>query len=227
MDIGKNNLIYKLNQSNNYLINKYKDSNTKISPKNTLFILDWDDTLFPTSWIAKNNIDILHTKKEEHIEHFYELDKTLSNFLKTLSKHGRIIIITNALSEWVRISSHVMPITYGILKKITVISAKEFIGRERKNVMDWKKITFFRVIDHEFKNINVMNIISIGDDEYERYALKELSNTNMDKIKYLKSFRLLKEPNYNEIIEQINILNMYMPHMWNKCKQICKTFVQQ
>jgi len=93
--------------------------------------------------------------------------------------------------------------------------------------MDWKKITFFRVIDHEFKNINVMNIISIGDDEYERYALKELSNTNMDKIKYLKSFRLLKEPNYNEIIEQINILNMYMPHMWNKCKQICKTFVQQ
>ena len=30
-----------------------------ISNNSTLIILDWDDTLFPTSWVNKNNIEII------------------------------------------------------------------------------------------------------------------------------------------------------------------------
>ena len=34
-----------------------------INNKSTLIILDWDDTLFPTSWVNKNNIEIMNNSK--------------------------------------------------------------------------------------------------------------------------------------------------------------------
>ena len=70
-----------------------------------------------------------------------------------------------------------------------------------------------------------MNIISIGDAEYEHQALISLSRTQLDKIKYLKSFRLIRDPTYEQLIEQIDLLNTYIHKFWNLHKQICKTFL--
>ncbi len=36
---------------------KYSASNLNISKNNTLIILDWDDTIYPTSWTIENKID--------------------------------------------------------------------------------------------------------------------------------------------------------------------------
>ena len=36
-----------------------------INNTTTLIILDWDDTLFPTSWISKNNIEFLSNENKD------------------------------------------------------------------------------------------------------------------------------------------------------------------
>ena len=65
------------------MIRKYK----------TLIILDWDDTLFPTSWITKNEIDITNT----NIQHvFSKLDILISQILQKMI-YPRFILIMNLL----------------------------------------------------------------------------------------------------------------------------------
>lgn len=217
------NLLNKLTSNNKQLKNKYTD--ITITPDNTLFILDWDDTLFPTTWASRNNINLVNNNdRQQYVVHFQELDRILSSFLKNISQYGKIVIVTNAMADWVKISSIVIPKTYNIIKKLNIVSARGLFSPYTKNMMDWKKMAFQMVIKQEYKKKNVMNIISIGDAEYEHQALVELTKSNFDKIKYLKSFRLIKNPSHDQLIDQLNVLNASIPHLWNKHMQLCKTF---
>jgi hypothetical protein len=218
-------LLHKLTVMNSQLKKEHPNTETKISPQNTLFILDWDDTLFPTSWVTRNNIDIINnSSRDRYVEHFKSLDRALHSFLKNISKYGKVIIVTNALKDWVKISSIIMPQTYHLLKGINIVSARSLFGEQTKDVMEWKKRTFQIIIDKEFDNKKLMNIISIGDAEYEHQALVALTQSNFDKIKYLKSFRLIKDPTYEQLIEQVEMMDTYIHKFWSLHKQLCKTF---
>jgi hypothetical protein len=215
----------KLTQNNKNLQIKYKNINTKINKSNTLFILDWDDTLFPTSWAVKNKIDLMTAStRDKYMEDFKELDRTLATFLKNIQHFGKVVIITHAMVDWVKISSIVIPHTYNLLKGIDVISARSLFSHHTNEIMYWKKLAFQFVIDNEYKNKYTMNIISVGDAEYEHNALVSLTQTNINKIKYLKSFRLIKDPHYDQVVDQLNVLNINIPKLWFKHKQLCKTF---
>lgn len=218
-------LLYKLETINKILINLHKSDNAKITKSNTLFILDWDDTLFPTSWITKNNIDLTsHVVRENYIDFFKDLDSTLFMFLNSIKKYGKIIIVTNAITEWVKMSSIIMVKTFNLLKNIEIVSARSLFSGKTQNVMEWKKRTFNVIIDNEYKDKKLMNVISIGDAEYEHQALVNLTQSNFDKIKYLKSFRLIKEPTYEQLVEELSILNEYIKNVWNINEQLCKSF---
>jgi hypothetical protein len=218
-------LLHKLTIMNSELKKKHKGIETDITPDNTLFILDWDDTLFPTSWVTKNNVDIVNNEsRDRYIEHFKTLDRALSSFLKNIKKYGKVIIITNAMKEWVKISSIVLPHTYHVLKNISIVSARSLFSDQTKEVMEWKKRTFQLIIDKEFENKKTMNVFSVGDAEYEHNALVALTQSNFDKIKYLKSFRLIKDPGYEELVEEITMLDVYIHKFVGLHKQLCKTF---
>jgi hypothetical protein len=217
-------LLHKLTLLNHHIKNKNK-INISINFDNTLFILDWDDTLFPTSWVTKNSIDIVNNEtRDGYIEHFKILDRHLSSFLKNILSLGNVVIVTNAMKDWVKISSIVIPKTYNILKKIEIVSARSLFSDKTNNPMDWKKNTFQLIINNFYENKNIMNVISIGDAEYEHQALVSLTQLHFDKIKYLKSFRLIREPNYDQLVEQIDLLDTYIHKFWNLNKQLCKTF---
>ena len=64
----------------------------------SIFILDWDDTLYPTSSIGVNQSKKLH-----------DLDDALYRLLSKLLRIGQIIIITNASVAWVESSSKRFP----------------------------------------------------------------------------------------------------------------------
>jgi hypothetical protein len=211
---------------NKNLKDKYKNANTTITPNNTLFILDWDDTLFPTTWTTRNNINLLDNSiRDQYVVHFQELDRILSSFLKSISRYGKVIIVTNATENWVKISAIVMPQTYNFIKKkISIVSARDLFSQHTKEMPNWKKMTFQLIIREEYKKKPVMNIISIGDAEYEHQALVELTKSNFDKIKYLKSFRLIRNPHHDQLVDQLDVLNTSIPQLWNEHTQICKTF---
>ncbi len=167
---------------------------------NNLVILDWDNTLFPTTWINENNIDLnnLDIKKK----YFLKLDNLISILFLEIIKYSDIMIITNALPEWITICTNkVLPKTKKILKQynIKIISARKNYKKISNNINDWKKFAFIDEI-----NFEINNIISIGDDLYEYNALINLDSNNNNK--FLKSIKFIYKPTILNLYSQINIL---------------------
>jgi len=205
----------------------------------TLIILDWDDSLFPTSWSTRNNINLIDSQNRwRYVPIFKELDNTLYNFLRKLKKYGKVIIITNAMTSWVYDSVSVLPKTSRIIKSIDIMSARQLYQTEFNDMMEWKKHTFKQaakqIIDESVfagyrhslfangtafagsrcslpANGKVVNIVSIGDAEYEYNALVDLDKWLPKNKKILKSIKLLSNPTQNIIIDQLTVLNNAIP----------------
>jgi len=123
--------------------------------KNIIFI-DWDDTLFPTSWINNNKIDC--TNKEDINKYklfFLELDKSITNLLEIITDNNNnlVYIVTNANKKWVEICLSVLPKTSSIIKKdVIIISAKDKYNQKTNSIVDWKILTFKDVINDVYIN---------------------------------------------------------------------------
>ena len=181
-----------------------------ISNNSTLIILDWDDTLFPTSWVNKNNIEIMNINKNLYKKYFEKIDLSILKMFKILVKYGNVIIITNALLNWIEISSRILPMTSNFMKNrndIKIVSARGEYSGVTDNLIDWKKMAFQNELANITKNKKINNIISVGDAEYEYYALLNLYNGEQDNYRLLKSVKFLRYPNHHQIFEQIHILN--------------------
>jgi hypothetical protein len=179
-----------------------------INKNNTLIILDYDNTLFPTTWVIKNNINLMNPEvREKYYIFFNDLDKVLYKFLENLKKYGKIIIVTNALPMWVNVSSIVLPKTHILLQKIKIVSARHNYQHKSKNPMDWKRLAFQDEVSLELKKNKFQHIISIGDADYEYHALINLYNYNKESKKLLKNIKFLEEPHHDILIDQIEVLN--------------------
>lgn len=184
----------------------------KITKDNTLIILDWDDTLFPTSWILENGLNVYDKNNFHRFKlYFKKLDKILFKLLTKLSFFGSVIIVTNALPEWISVSSKFLLSSYPIIKNTKIISARK-IYQNKVNASDWKKHAFHDELTNITKNKNIINIISVGDAEYEYQALINLHHSH-DKNKLLKSVKLIKNPSHDALIDQLDVLHNAIPHI--------------
>ena len=186
-----------------------------IDKNNTLIILDWDDTLFPTNWASKYRIE-LSTKTGKHAEHLNNLDIVLQNLLRILLQYGKVVIITNAMPEWIKHSSNKLPQTYSIVSQLKIISARKQYQAYSNDMMDWKEMAFKREVSIHSENKNFINIISIGDAEYEYNALVSLNTWNTNKKKLLKSIKFIKNPHNITIVDQLEVLSKAVPDIVNR-----------
>jgi len=171
---------------------------------NTLVILDWDDTLFPTSWVAKNFINLHDTEtRYKYLEFFSELDNLIFSFLKKILYKSRVIIVTNAMPLWIKISSYVLPKTQNLLNYIKVISARKNFQKVSSNYTEWKKLAFDAEVKNQLNIKNKQNIISIGDASYEYKALINLYN----KDRILKSMKFLENPTFDILKDQLEVIS--------------------
>jgi hypothetical protein len=200
----------------------------KLSKDGTLIILDWDDTLFPTSWVVKNNIDLTNkSKREKYIVYFKNLDDRLFNLLFVLKKCGIVIIVTNAMPEWVSASSSVLINTHNLLRTIKVISARKMYQTISKSSMEWKKRAFNDELSNMLREQNVNHIISVGDAEYEYRALISLYKNDPKNYKLLKSIKLMKDPTHDILIDQIEVLKRVVPRICIKTTHMDLEFKNQ
>jgi hypothetical protein len=186
-----------------------------LSRNKTLIILDWDDTLFPTTWVTTNDINIRNINNTQNSisSYFKQVDIELENLLRLLLKCGHVAIVTNAMLNWINISSNILPKTSKILANgdgmfdIEVISARGSYQSVSKDPMDWKKLAFEEIIkNNKFRKVN--NIISIGDAEYEYKALINLYDDckNPKNYKLLKSVKFVKYPTNHVLLDQIRVM---------------------
>lgn len=178
--------------------------------RSTLIIIDWDDTLFPTTWVHDNNISLLNNVNKNKNK-FYELDNTIFDVLTNLSKLGKVVIVTNAAKKWVSMSSVVLPQTKQLINEsINVISARDMYKKEYpKDTYIWKKLVFKNlVLTHFMYRFSTENIVSIGDADYEYKALVDLYNNNLKTPKrILKSVKLIRYPSVDVLLDQLKVLN--------------------
>lgn len=211
-----------------------------------IFIIDWDDTLFPTNWVTKNNIDITNIDSYNKYKLFFiELDNILSNVINSLNKLGNVFIVSNASISWIRNCLTILPYTNKLINAfgINVISARDnFFSKnsstsnsekvstfnpEKVSAIEWKVACFQDVLVNILDNItgkfnekNYLNIISIGDANYEYIALLNLNNffqiNKLDINYFLKSIKFIEKPEFNIIIEQLITLKKNIQMIVNK-----------
>jgi hypothetical protein len=176
-------------------------------PENTVIILDWDDTLFPTTWVHENNIQLTNkSNREKYMLFFRELDNILYKLLTLLQKYGLVIIVTNAMPVWVKVSCSVLPNTERLLEGIKVVSARKMYHKTNVNMIEWKKMAFKNEITNLLMDSEHMHIITIGDAEYEFHAMINISNWKTHHKKILKFIKLVDSPHHDKLIEQLEML---------------------
>ena len=219
-----------MSNSNNI---KYKTSKKKevfnrqdipINLFNTLIIIDWDDTLYPTTWAIENSIDLTDPRsRTKYLTHFEYLDDQLSLSLNLMMTLGVVIIITNAMPEWIDLSVSVLPKTKICLKNIDIISARKRYQHKTKMV-DWKKYTFQEELINRSNNNTFQNIMSLGDADFEYNALINLYKVNIIPNKYLKSIKFIKSNDFKIALEQITMIRENISNICKEPRHIDLTF---
>lgn len=205
----------------------------------TIFYVDWDDTVFPTFWSNSNLINMSNKDSVKNYKlYFIELDKTVSNLFINLKKYGEIYIVTNANIKWIKACLNILTITRDIIMNgnIRIVSARDIYSQNTGSPTEWKINTFRDIINKKLENLpqgsqcnTFLNIISIGDAQYEYMALLNLDNffkTTNKKINYLlKSVKFIEKPNFDIVIDQIELLKKNTEQIVNKVGYIDLKFV--
>lgn len=197
---------------------EYNTINLEITKTSTLIILDWDDTLFPTSWTISKNIDLTNPlMRKKYTQNFNNLDIRLSSLLTVLQNYGTIVIVTNAMHEWIGLSSSVLPRTTRILQNIEIISAREMY-QSAHDMHEWKKLAFKYLISKHYEGMRIRynNLLSVGDADHEYNALIALYNFEIIPYKYMKSVKFGRSPEYAILLAQLGDLE-------KNVKYLCKS----
>lgn len=171
------------------------------STKETLILFDWDDTLFPTTWIVQEGLmaAMPTTTQAAQINHLAQrVDATLA----AAKQRGKVVIITNAMKGWVEQScSLFMPSVLRHLQDVDVISARSSFEWEAQQ-MDWKCMAFAEQMK-AFYGASVTqrrNVISLGDALYEQRALAAV--TQCVPNCYAKSLKFMDKPQIQQLIDE-------------------------
>ena len=186
---------------------------------NTLFIFDWDDTLFPTSYLIKNGIIDNDDLSEGIQELFFILEETLINILNFASNKGDVYIITNSSMSWFIYSfDKYFKNLAKIIEMKNVISARDDYERDFPgNNKIWKEKAFINLT----KNINdklVTNILCFGDSTIELEAGKILASKLRDS--FIKTIKFKENPDMEDLIKQLNLVFDKIEYIYSKAKNL-------
>ena len=174
---------------------------------NSLFIFDWDDTLFCTSEISTINfLDENYIIPKGKKNKFLKLENEVKKILENCIEKGKTYIITNSEPGWVEFScKKFLPSIVGLLDKINIISARGLYENQYPYDSFMWKINAFNDIVSLFDYTLLSNIICIGDSFLEIEAGKNLSNkfTNA----FIKTIKFKENPSIDELIMEIKLVN--------------------
>jgi len=164
----------------------------------TVIVFDWDDTLFPTTWVRHEKQ--MHWKypleqqtrytikqREGYRKQLDRLAMDVEKLLLLACELGHVVIVTLALNPWVTLSSSNFFERVGKLIKaqnIDIVYAQEAVNNQEKGVSGetndeimayWtgkKRAAIEKEIRtfYEKSNSSWKNVLSIGDSDFERRA---------------------------------------------------------
>lgn len=190
--------------------------------KNNVIILDWDNTLCPSDWLCMMGFDA-NTLFEYSLPLLKVIDEcervaiAAERLIRAAQSYGQVVIVTNATGGWVeKTCSVLMPELYSLVMSLPVISACKLYQDFYVNPNMWKIQTFRReVLETLFKNQPRAPriVLSIGDGEAERNAVRMLVFVTDFGAVTTKSLKFMDRPSPNLLIEQMEKSILAMPSM--------------
>ncbi|GJQ14346.1 hypothetical protein GpartN1_g6137.t1 [Galdieria partita] len=124
----------------------------------TLFLLDWDDTLFASTFLSSfDSVELLSTEERDNLS---KLELIVMIFLNALNARGHIAIVTNADAYWVEMTcQRFMPKVYSYMQEfqVLVVSARNLFGSDSRAPIsscpsDWKAAAFLKLMIYFFSS---------------------------------------------------------------------------
>jgi hypothetical protein len=172
-------------------LKEIKEESEPIKESDKLIFLDWDDTL-----LCGTLCGLKEKPDEEYIA-------TLIQLIRLLKTFGRICIVTNAEQGWVQHSGNkYIPEVMPELNDIQIFSAQSYFKVLSESPEEWKRYAFEHLILGQQTKPKI--IMSIGDANYERNAVKKAS-CNLA-IENLVSIKLNPQPSCADITSQYKFL---------------------
>ena len=153
-----------------------------LTPKTTTsftncFIIDWDDTLLPTTFLTTSTPAISQT------QNLQELEQLLYVFFNKIQNIGDVFIVTNSQYRWVEFSCRqFIPNVWEWLQNYTIITARS--DNEHvfpNNPFMWKYLSFKNCIEKHHKCL-----ISFGDASNDLNVSQRICNENNLQLKFFK-----------------------------------------
>ena len=204
-----------------------------------IILMDWDDTIFPTTWVNENKINLTDINSLNKYKLFFiELDNNIYELLKNLDKNSDVYIVSNANINWIKSGLSVLNRTsdYIISNNIRIISARDIYMNKLKDAIDWKITTFQDIMGDILYKVGTkidttktyLNILSVGDAFFEYQALISLDTFFRDNninIKYLlKNIRFIEKPDFDSLIDEVQSTIKNIEPILNKMEFIDLSF---
>jgi len=175
----------------------------------TLIIFDWDDTLFPTTWLQREGCledesVPISTSQAAQLQLLSEHVKATLDLAKARAK---VVIVTNAQEGWVDLScSKFMPALQHSLRGVDVMSARSSFEQEHKH-FEWKCLAFAKQVKDFYGTCpsgHRRNILSLGDSLHEQRALTSVTQCVPNCL--AKSIKFMEKPEVQQLIDEHEIL---------------------
>jgi hypothetical protein len=187
-----------------------------------LIILDWDDTLCPTSYIwSDKELQWDKPASPEKIEVLKRHAMAAEALLRLASSLGTVCIITLAQDPWVSMSiDNFLPNLQGLLHelKIEVVYARNTLSRkivrgiiadESRDVAQAFKTAAMR---HVVEQGTWANAISVGDSDAEFYSIQDVTFHHKGPRQCLcKAVKLAEKPDLETLTVELEVLHRWLP----------------
>lgn len=177
----------------------------------TITLYDWDDTFFPSTFLAAHGvrIDDHHSLPESLSQQLADLENIVIKIIREAMQYGIVKVITNAEQGWVELSGNrFMPRLTQFLhdNSIKVVSARSLYEADYpESPAGWKTAAFLAEVADSFPSNHTLNVLVLGDSLSEREAAHNLA-TRMPKS-CVKSVKLVERPNLTQLQRQIALLH--------------------
>eukprot|EP00933_Yihiella_yeosuensis_P021886 TRINITY_DN17266_c0_g1_i1.p1 TRINITY_DN17266_c0_g1~~TRINITY_DN17266_c0_g1_i1.p1 ORF type:complete len:326 (-),score=76.15 TRINITY_DN17266_c0_g1_i1:62-1039(-) len=186
-------------------------------PNQTIIILDWDDTICPsTTCMRTHGLSVLGAPPEpalqEQLAELAQEAKLLIEACREIAE--KVVVVTNAEEGWVDLSCKAwLPDLLDTIEKCEVASARStWEPQGVTSPAGWKARTFEDVIEKfysRYEHQSWKNIISVGDAPHEREALARVvrwAPGGHGKRCRSKSVKFVLRPSVDQLCRELQML---------------------
>jgi hypothetical protein len=180
----------------------------------TMIVLDFDDTLFPTTELRRRGYatTVQERLPDDVLAEIERIEEQAVRLVEQCSLYGNVVLLTNAEGRWLRLStSSYMPRLERQLQRCTrTVYGRHFSGSCPDDPGKWKELAFrdnLQTLRQELGNDRPIRLVSVGDSTFERQAAKDAgaASTEYGKVE-VKTVKMMDLPSFSLLQRQLEVL---------------------